>query len=272
MDNILNYEFFRWGDYSLNVYNIVIVVIILFATKLVLFLLKRVINRTTKIEKGKKYSIYQIISYFIWILAIAFSLESLNIRLTILLAGSAALLVGVGLGLQQTFNDFISGFIVLVEGTVKIGDVIEVDGLVAKVTEIGIRTTKVLTRDDKMIILPNSVLTNNKLQNWSHSFEKSRFEINVGVAYGSDLVLVKKILSECAEEHPDVHSDPKPFVRFFDFGNSSLDFNLIFWSENIFRIENIKSDIRFRIDEEFRKNGVTIPFPQRDVHIFNPKT
>ena len=200
-------------------------------------------------------------------IAIAIALESIGIKLTLLIAGSAALLVGLGLGLQSVFQDFISGVVILVESTIQVNDVIEVEGFVGRVKEIGLRTSKVVTRDDIVTIIPNSKFTTERVINWSHTKRKTRFHINVGVAYGSDVELVREVLLECAAEHEEVENTPKPFVRFIDFGNSSLDFELFFWSVNNFYVENIKSDLRFLIDKKFRENKIQIPFPQRDIHI-----
>jgi small-conductance mechanosensitive channel len=197
-------------------------------------------------------------------------LDTLGIRLTLLLAGSAALLVGIGLGLQQVFKDIVSGFFLLFEGNLKVGDVVELEGDVGIVKEIGFRTTKIENRDNIILIIPNSKFIGENVINWSHIEQKTRFSVDVGVAYGSDVELVKKVLLECARDHQEVTEYPKPFVRFDDFGNSSLDFQLFFWTDNAFRVENIKSDLRFAIDKKFRENKITIPFPQRDVHIKKP--
>jgi small-conductance mechanosensitive channel len=194
-------------------------------------------------------------------------LDTFGISITVLIAGSAALLVGVGLGLQQTFNDFVSGIILLVEGTTKIGDVLEIDGDVVMIKNIGLRTSRGLNRDDIMVIIPNSQITTNKVINWSHQSKKTRFRINVGVAYGSDVEKVIKVLEASALEHPDVTDSNLIEARLVDFGNSSLDFQVLFFSKNVFRIEKVKSDIRKIINRKFIENGITIPFPQLDLHV-----
>jgi small-conductance mechanosensitive channel len=191
----------------------------------------------------------------------------LGISVTVLIAGSAALLVGIGLGLQQTFNDFISGLILLIEGTTKIGDVLEIDGDVVIIQKIGMRTSKGLNRDDIIVIIPNSLITTRKVINWSHQSKKTRFRINVGVSYGSNVDLVIKILEESALEHPDIADKNLIEARLVDFGNSSLDFQVLFYSNNVFRIEKVKSDIRRIINRKFIENNVIIPFPQMDIHL-----
>ena len=213
------------------------------------------------------YSLFQIIKYILWIVSVLFMMQTLGISITVLLAGSAALLVGIGLGLQQTFNDFISGIILLIEGSTRIDDVLEIDGEVVKIQEIGIRTSKGLTRDDIVVIIPNSVITTSKVINWSHQSKKTRFRIKVGVAYGSDVDLVIRILEESALEHPEIKEMEHNNDSLVDFGTTPLDFHLLFFSDNVFRVEKIKADIRKIISRKFIENGILIPFPQLDLHV-----
>lgn len=218
-------------------------------------------------QMSNAYSLFQIIKYILWIVSVLFMMQTLGISITVLLAGSAALLVGIGLGLQQTFNDFISGIILLIEGSTRIDDVLEIDGEVVKIQEIGIRTSKGLTRDDIVVIIPNSVITTSKVINWSHQSKKTRFRIKVGVAYGSDVDLVIRILEESALEHPEIKDKEHINARLVDFGTSPLDFHLLFFSDNVFRVEKIKADIRKIISRKFIENGILIPFPQLDLHV-----
>jgi small-conductance mechanosensitive channel len=144
-----------------------------------------------------------------------------------------------------------------------------VDDTVALVKEIGLRTSIVETRDGIAMIIPNHKLVSEKLINWSSNDTITRFSIKVGVAYGSDVKLVEKLLSETAWKHSKVITNPTPLILFKDFGESSLDFELIFWTNQLFVIEQVKSDLRFMIDEAFRANNIEIPFPQRDLHVKN---
>ncbi|HOO65435.1 MAG: mechanosensitive ion channel [Bacteroidales bacterium] len=261
---------FRIGKYEVQVSDLLVVLAIFFVTKLILWVIRKAIFRKSngdRREMSNVYSLYQIIKYLLWIFAILFMMQTLGISITVLLAGSAALLVGIGLGLQQTFNDFISGVILLIEGTTRIGDVLEVDGQVVEIQEIGIRTSKGLTRDDIIVIIPNSAITNSKVINWSHQSKRTRFRIDVGVAYGSDVDLVVKILEASALEHPDISHKENIEARFVNFGNSSLDFQLLFFSDDVFRIEKVKSEIRKIINRKFIENNITIPFPQVDLHV-----
>jgi len=270
LSEILDFEIFRWGDHKILVINFVAILLVYIIAKLLLWIIKKALFReykSKKIDTGTTYAIYQIISYVLWVIAITVILENFGVKITILLAGSAALLVGIGLGLQQTFNDVISGIILLSERSIKIGDVLEIDDEIVKIQTIGLRTSKGLDRNDISIIIPNSLITTNKVINWSHQSKKTRFSINVGVAYGSDVDNVIKLLEECATDHPDVYKGEHVEARLADFGASSLDFLLLFYSRDSFRIEKMKSDIRIIINKKFTENGIVIAFPQLDLHV-----
>lgn len=222
-----------------------------------------------RVNIGSQFAINQLLKYFVYVIAALVILETLGVKLTVLWGGAAALLVGIGLGLQQTFNDLISGIILLFERTVEVGDFVEIEGLVGMVKQIGLRTSLVETRENITVVVPNSKLIVEKVINWSHYDNKARFVISVGVAYGSDTDKVKRILVGIAKENGFVLKHPSPFVRFVNFGDSALDFELHFWSQEFVRIEDIKSDMRFEIDRLFREESVEIPFPQRDVWFKN---
>ena len=262
-----NYTIIQLGDFDLKVSIILKLIALLLLVTILLFILKKTIFKARRIESSRKYSIFRLAKYFVLVLAIVIGLQILTFDLTVLLAGSAALLVGFGLGIQSLFSDFVSGIILLIDSSVKVDDIIEVNGLVCRVQEINLRTTTVLTRDDKYIILPNTDLTKNPLINWTHSDIASRFEVTVGVDYASDVNLVMKIIKEAAENQEGVLKNPAPFTRFTDYAESSLNFSVIFWVEEVFRVENIKSEIRVRIFENFTSNNIIIPFPQRVIHI-----
>jgi len=153
-----------------------------------------------------------------------------------------------------------------------VGDILSIDNDIVKIEEIGFRTSKGQNRDEISIIIPNSLITTSKVINWSHQTKRTRFKIDIGVAYGSDVDLVMQILRECAEAHPEVKKNELIDVRFVNFGNSSLDFQLLFFSENIFRIEKVKSDIRKIINKKFLEHKIEIPFQQMDLHLKTNKT
>jgi small-conductance mechanosensitive channel len=271
----LEFELLHIGEYSIRVYSLVSILFIFLITKFILWVIRKALYRKEKLntqEKGNLYALYQIIKYVVWVISIAFMFETIGLKITVLLAGSAALLVGVGLGLQQTFNDMISGIILLSERSIKVGDILTIDDDIVKIEDIGFRTSKGQNRDEISIIIPNSLITTSKVINWSHQTKRTRFKIDVGVAYGSDVDLVMNILRECAEAHPEVRKNELIDVRFVNFGNSSLDFQLLFFSENIFRIEKVKSDIRKIINKKFVEHHIEIPFQQMDLHLKTNKT
>ena len=270
LQKFLEFELLHIGDYVIQVFMIVKIIMIFVFTSFLLVIIKKFLLRKNffqRLDTGSSYAVYQIVKYILWVIAFGAVLETVGIKVTVLIAGSAALLVGIGLGLQQTFNDVISGMILLSERSIKIGDILEIDEDIVKIQEIGLRTSKGLNRDQISIIIPNSLITTNKVINWSHQTKHNRFKINVGVAYGSDVELVTKLLEESAVSHEKVNDQDGVNVMLLDFGDSSLNFQLLFYSEEIFRIEKIKSDIRKIICKKFSENNVSIPFPQRDLHI-----
>ena len=269
MKNFFDITIFSIGEYSVNLYALLILFFIIIATIILQIILRKGINRIQYVEISKKYAIFKLLQYLIWVIVILIALQVLNVNITVLLAGSAALLVGLGLGMQGIFSDFVSGIILLLSGTIKVDDVIEVNDMICRVQEINFRTTTVIGRDENYIILPNSELTQNRLINWTLSNVSSRFKITVGIDYSSDVDLVSKVLKEATTNHPLVLKTPEPFVRFENYGESSLQFSVFFWSNEVFRSEKTKSDIRFEIFKAFKENNITIPFPQRVVHMNN---
>jgi len=272
MKGFLKHTLFEIGDFILTPEKIISVIIIFLTTALVLILIRKFLLRKkdlTTSEKGRRNSVFLLIKYFGWVLAIAISIEVLGFHITILIAGSAALLVGIGFGLQNIFNDFIAGMFLLFERTIKVGDIMEVEGVVGKVTQINLRTSVIHSRDGLDIIIPNHKFIAENVTNWSLQSYTRRFNVEVGVSYDSDVDKVRNILLACSKEIKEISQEEraKPTVRIKDFGNSAIQFQLMYWTEEIFRVEYLKSELRFKILQAFRKEGIVIPFPQRDVHI-----
>jgi small-conductance mechanosensitive channel len=267
---VLDYSVLTFADYKITVLMLFSAVLTIFITWLILRSIKRLLRiarAKKRLSIGQEFAYYQLSKYLIIIIAIALLFEVFDRSIVVLLAGSVALLVGVGMGLQRLFNDIVSGFFLLMENTVRVDDIVEVDGIICKVKEIGVRTSKVVTRDGISVVIPNSKIVENNVHNWTINSLSTRFSVAVGVAYGSDVNLVKKILLECAERHKEVSKNPRSFCRFSDFGDSALEFELFFWSQYLFRIEDVQSDLRFMIQSEFRKHNIKIPFPQREIHV-----
>lgn len=267
---ILNFSFFSYKSLTISLFDVLMIGLVVGVTIIIIIILRSVfrrLGRSDRIDKGSSRSVFLILKYLLWVFAISIMLEIAGVNVTLLIAGSAALLVGLGFGIQQIFNDIVSGIILLFEQNVKLNDVVEIESVVGKVKQLNLRTSKIETRDDVIITVPNSKLVGNNVINWSDIEKKTRFNVRIGVAYGSDTQLVSEILVECAKQHKDVEINPEPFVRFENFAESSLDFQLFFWTYSTFRVENIKSEIRYVIDRKFRDNKIRIPFPQRDIHI-----
>ncbi len=258
-------------DFEIALFDILVVVIIFAVSRLLVwslrkFLQKRIFRKST-IDEGRQFTLIQLVKYFVYVVATLLAFQALGVQLSLLLAGSAALLVGIGLGLQQTFKDLVSGLILLFEGNVTVGDIVEINTLIGRVTSIGLRTSKIESRDAITIIVPNSRFLEDNVVNWSHNKKLTRFTIPISVSYDCDVEVVRKTLLECVKSHRDVVEKPGPFVRLQDFGDSGVLFELLFWTYNVWRIENLKSDIRYSIFKAFKANQITIPFPQRDVHV-----
>ncbi len=229
-------------------------------------LLRNRIFRHSGLERGLQESITTISSYVVWLLGILAALNALGFSGTSLTVVFGALGVGLGFGLQNIFNNFISGLILLFERPIQVGDAIEIDGTWGEVKKINVRSTVIQTRDNASLIIPNSEFINGRVTNWSFKDLRLRRNIDVGVAYGSDVECVRETLLEIARNHPGVHKYPKPDVLFLDFGDSALLFRLRVWT-NVRGCVRLETDLRFAIEKSFRERGIEIPFPQTDIHI-----
>ncbi|MEE4287270.1 MAG: mechanosensitive ion channel domain-containing protein [Mariniphaga sp.] len=270
-DELINFEILKTDNIEITVSSVIIVILVFLATLIGLKIIRGFFRRYIKKQEAERrsyWSVYLIFRYVVWVVVIVLMLETSGVKVSVLLASITALLVGVGFGIQQLFSDIASGIVLIFERNLQINDIIELDdGTVGRVLHIGLRTSKLKTRDDVILVVPNSKFVNDTIINWSQMDYNTRFSVKVGVAYGSDTKLVSRLLLECTHNNKNISAHPKPFVRFNDFGDSSLDFQIYFWVRESFLVENTKSDIRYAIDDAFRKNGVQIPFPQRDVHI-----
>jgi len=272
-EHILEFKLIDIDGFSLSVYNLLIVLVIFLLIKGITHSVDLIIKRrlekngTVKLNEGRSSSIIQIFKYIIYIIGFFFIVQSLGIPLSPIFTVFAALGLGIGFALQDFFKDLISGIIILFEGNVTMGDILEVDGLVGTVKEVKLRTSVIRTRDGISIVVPNSRIVNEKVINWSTNNKITRFNVTVGVAYGSDVEKVKELLLQSANEQESISKRPTPAIIFNDFGDSALIFEVYFWTLDTWQIEIIKSDLRFKIEILFRENNIQIPFPQRDVHL-----
>lgn len=268
INKILNYSF-RYNDHiSISVKSLLILTVVILLVSFLLKLFRKYIQKKLREQDKNKFdTVFSFGKWLLYIIIFLITLQSSGVQITAIFAASTALLIGVGLALQTFFQDIISGIFIIMDQSVHVGDYIEIDKKIGRVEEIKLRTTRAVTIDNKVLIIPNHMYLKNSLYNWTQNGSVTKDYVSVGVAYGSDTQLVKKLLLQTAKEHKSILSSPEPFVLFDEFGDSSLNFELVFSIHNSFQLAIIKSDLRFRIDELFRENNVTIPFPQRDVHI-----
>lgn len=259
---------------TIKITNILWFILVLIIARLLLWLAVNLFlygwYKREKIDLGKQYAYNQLLSYIVYFFAILIALQQLGINLTLMWAGAAALLVGVGIALQQVISDFFSGLVILFERSVEVGDFLDFGEYRGTVKKIGLRASIIETLERKDVIIPNSHLVNDRVTNWSSTRLMTRFSIAIGVAYGSETELVKKLLLEAADKTDGILKKPTPFVRFSNFGDSSLDFELFFYSDRIRIIEDTKSTLRFEVDDIFRAHNIEIPFPQRTIWMNKP--
>ncbi len=268
----LNYSLFSIGNSQITPLNIVYILaftllLIYLSSKLRAVLIDRVLTRT-RLDMGAREAIGTIVRYIAFVIGFLVLLQTIGIDLTTLNVLAGAIGIGVGFGLQNVANNFISGLIILFERPIKVGDRIEVDDVHGEVTHIGARSTTIRTNDNIAIIVPNSKFISENVINWSLEGDVIRFKVPIGVAYDSDLELVERLLVEAAIENEDVLPSPPPSVRLLEFGDSSLNFELRAWSSaRLHRPGLFLSNINFAIIKKFREHGVEVPFPQREVNI-----
>ncbi len=264
---ILNFTLYYNSKVSISVKTVIITIGLLFLASYLLKLLKRFVSKKLNEQDINKFdTVFSFGKWLLYIIVFLVALESSGIDITAIFAASAALLIGVGLALQTFFQDIISGIFIILDQSVHVGDVIELDGKVGRVEEIKLRTTRAVTIDNKVLVIPNHLYLTHSLYNWTQNGISTRERIKINVAYGSNVELVKETLIQAAYSHSAVLEYPEPFILFEDFGDNGLNFTLIFTVEDSFKTSIIKSDIRFAIDRLFRKHKIEIPFPQRVIH------
>jgi len=267
----LGFYYDKGGDKEIH-FTVGLVLVVIISFFVASFILKWIrmffTRKMEETDKHKFISVFKFIKYVTYIIVVFVTLSLAGFSITPFLAGFAALLVGLGLALQELFQDIIGGLFIIVDKSLLVGDIIEVDGKVGRVIEIKLRTTRAITRDDKIIIIPNHKFISDTIFNYTQNRKTTREYVRVGVAYGSDTLKVKELLLKSVDKQTGVLKSPKPFVLFEDFGDSALIFSVYFFINDSFVDPRIKSEIRFRIDDLFKESGITIPFPQRDVHIF----
>ncbi|MFN3531290.1 MAG: mechanosensitive ion channel domain-containing protein [Candidatus Brocadia sp.] len=263
--------FFEEGRYTTPI-KIIIALIVLFISFFVARHIKKLLDQKVflklRMERGLRQTLSTITRYIIIGISALIGLSIAGIPLRSLAFFAGAFGIGIGFGMQNIISNFVSGIILLFERPIRVGDVITLeDGTLGTIEKISARSTTINTPDEITITVPNSKFIESRITNWTHPSARMRGCVKVGVAYGSDTALVKKCLLEVAKQNPNVRTYPEPFVRFSEFGDSALKFELYFWADDPGKRWFIMSELNFAIDEVFKKNHIEIAFPQRDIHI-----
>ncbi|WP_374942999.1 mechanosensitive ion channel family protein [Sphingomonas sp.] len=253
----------------LGVLNFLIVVVVLYLiARLANRVLVHAIGRTQVLDVSQRALVQKLGSLLVVVVAVLFGIDLLGIDLTAFTVFSGALGLAVGFGLQKTFGNLIAGLILLMDRSVKPGDVIVVGDTFGAVTKIGVRAVSVVTRDGKEHLIPNEQLMTEPVENWSYSSRNVRVHIPVGIGYDSDLPLAQRLMIEAAMGGSRVLQDPKPTVWLTGFGDSSVDHEILVWiTDPEAGVGNIRSEVLNRLWVSFKENGIEIPFPQRDIHL-----
>jgi small-conductance mechanosensitive channel len=272
MQKFLQYPLFKLGEVNLTVGTLIQLLVMLAGVLLAESVLRRYllgrILRRTRFAPSLQFTIARITGYVFIALGFYIALQIVGLNLTSLAVVAGAIGVGIGFGLQNIVHNFVSGLIILAERPITIGDRVEVGNVAGQVKEIRLRSTTVVTNDNIAIIVPNSDFITHRVTNWSHGDTRVRIRLPVGVAYGTDLHKLQRVLIEVASEHSKVLREPAPSVFFNGFGDSALNFELAVWtSEMTFQPRRLKSELYFAIDKKFRENQIEVPFPQRDIRV-----
>ncbi|MYA98200.1 mechanosensitive ion channel [Candidatus Poribacteria bacterium] len=251
-------------------------------SKYVQWMLRRQVLQALQIARHTQFILLRFIHFTFLIIGVLIGLSAVGVSFTSLAIIFGGLSIGIGFGLQNIASNLISGFILIFERPIKIGDLVEImeANIFGRVSSINLRSTVIVSLDEKELIVPNSQLVSEAVHNLTHDNNLFRLRVSVGVSYGSDVELVKTALIEAAHEHPEVITEPDPtmesvtapFVRFVNFGESSLDFELLAWIPDSFQRFDVASDLHFMIWEKFKAYDIKIPFPQRDVHFYPKKS
>ncbi|MBE9573915.1 MAG: mechanosensitive ion channel [Proteobacteria bacterium] len=259
------------GKVKITILNVCYVIIFLLLVSYISRIIRKALQDEvlprTRLDIGARASLVNVVIYSLWVLAIYTGINILGIDLSSLAFMAGALGIGIGFGLQNIVNNFISGIILLFDPSIQVGDMVQIGEDWGTINRINIRTTIVQTFDNAALIIPNSHMLSDRVTNWSYKDPKVRRQVDVGVAYGSDVQLVRTVLLRIVNDMPEIMDDPAPRVDFTDFADSALIFRARFWITSPEFWLTAPTELRFRIDEEFKKNGIEIAFPQQDIHI-----
>lgn len=271
--HIWSFELWKIDGHPMTVGKIIVGVALLILSHIACRRLARSIDERFfsrfDIEPSLRYVLHRVLFYFLMAVAVLFVLRSIDVPITIFTVVGGALAIGFGFGSQNIVNNFISGLILMIERPVRVGDIVEVEGIKGEIEMIGIRSTHILTAENRQVILPNSFFLEKAVINSTLGNDIVRTTVAVGVAYGSNPERVREIMLQTAKAQSAILSDPAPQILFADFGDNALVFKLNFWTaikRPPFAVE-VESDVRFELLSAFTKAGIVLPYPQRDVHL-----
>ena len=273
---IWNYPLFHVGDGpEVLVRQLALVLVVLLVGYVLSKLVERMIRRRlakTDLRADAAFMLQRIIYYVLLVVLAMMALSLLNVPLTAFAFVSGAVALGVGFGAQNVVNNFISGWILLFEKPVRIDDFIEVDSYIGTVERIGNRSTRIRRPDGVRLLIPNSKMLEHIVVNWTLIDQKIRTVVRVGVAYGSPTKRVAELIEQAVNEQPETQSEPAPMIILEDFADNAVLFEALFWCQigGKRELRQIRSAVRFRIEELFAENDIVIAFPQRDVHLDTP--
>ncbi len=265
LKELLDIKLLETSKFNLTVYNVFFITILVVAAKLLSTFARLFIQRNLAgkqwIDKGREYTFTMVVKYFIYTIITVIALNSLGIDITLVVASSAALLVGLGLGIQKIFADIISGFIILFEGSIKVGDIVQLNEGQARIVQINIRTSKARTVDGNTIIIPNSRLTTENVNHRSFNNKPLRYSVSIYVSPESNTAQVKQLLYDCLLSHTAVDKRKNIMILLEEFTDTNQQYKMVFWTDKVWEVDVIKSDLRYAADETLRKNGIACGTP-----------
>ncbi len=270
--SVMNYKLFELDGHGVSVAKLITGVVLMIVGYILSGKAAQAVDRRLlgklNLEESLRYTFQRLIFYIFFCVASLFTLRTLNVPITIFTVVGGALAVGIGFGSQNLVNNFISGILVMVERPIRVGDFIEIDGVAGSVVNIGIRSTTVQTPNNAAVIIPNTSLIEKNLTNWSFSHTVTD-AVRIGVGYGTNTETLKQLCFQVLEQVPDVSAPQEAVLIFFDFGDNALIFDLTYniASSHYPRRGRIRSDIRYKLNDLLIKNQISVPFPQRDIHI-----
>lgn len=248
--------------FTVHISDLIIAIMIMMSAKIFVWFFTQVtlyrMYKSKNMDEGTQIAINQLVTYLIYIIAILFALNRLVSDMRIIYGASAALLVGMGMGLKQTFNDFLSGLIILFERSIKVGDILEFEGQMGKILDIGLRASRIKTEKGVTVLIPNSLLVNQPVTNWSHFNELVRFNVTIAVQQQSDPEIVTSLMLQAAKDIPEIKSQPAPWVLFNEINENNLVFSLYFYSDKVLTARETQSKVRLKILHALNENGISL--------------